>query len=255
MSNILNRRTVLAGAAALTAALAATTVAATPAGAAKPGGSSGSCTRSAPEVHIVNTWAWASPGSWGMPGEQLTYAMDVFNRDAGCGTSSFTVSLSAPDGFTVSAPVTVSVTSGSDAYAWGTVNSPADAVDGTYPVTATVSRSGSTPEASSQSVYKVYSSDTSVPSEYWLNPADGSAVSGRSVYVGFAAKDDHQISQLSIALDGVTVASMSCSNVTNDCQLSYKWTIRRVSGTHTATFTARDYVGNAASTTTTFSVN
>ena len=249
-TNILTRTT-----AAAALAIVAISVAADPAGAAKPSGPSTSCVPSAPEVHIVNTWAWASSGSWGMPGEQLSYAMDVFNRDSGCGTSSFTVSLSASDGFAVSAPVTVSVASGSDAYAWGTVTSPQSAPDGTYPVTATVARPGAAPDYSSQSVYKVYSSDSTAPSEYWLNPADGSSISGRSVYVGFAAKDDHQVSRLSVAIDGVTVASNSCSSITNDCQLSYKWSIRRVSGTHTATFTARDYMGNVASTTVTFTVN
>jgi hypothetical protein len=248
-------RTTITIGSALAAAIALV-VAASPAEAAKPGGSSGgTCVQSAPEVHIVNTSAWATPGSWGVAGEQLSYAMDVFNRDSGCGTSSFTVSLSAPDGFAVSGPVSVSVASRSDAYAHGTVTSPGSAADGNYTVTAAVARSGSAPAGSAQSVYIVYSSDTTAPKEYWLNPADGSAISGRSANVGFAASDDHQIAQVSIAVDGVTVATTACSNVAYECQLSYNWSIRRVSGAHTATFTARDYVGNTAATSTTFSVN
>lgn len=238
------------------AAAVALYLAAAPAQAGKPSGSSGTCVPSTPDVHIVNTYAWASPGSWGMPGEQLSYAIDVMNRDSGCGSSSFSVSLAAPAGFTASAPITVSVASGTDAYASGTVTSPAGVPDGTYQVTASVSRSGSSAAAATgQSVYKVYSADATAPSEYWMNPADASAITGRSTNVGFAASDDHQVTQLSIAIDGVTVASTACGNTSYECQLSYAWSTRRVSGVHTATFVARDYAGNVASTKAAFSVN
>jgi len=209
--------------------------------------------RSAPLVNIVNTYAWASFGSWGTPGEQLSYAIDVINNDSGCGSSTFTVSLTAPSGFAVSAPVSVSVGSGADGYAMGTATSPVTAADGNYAISATASRSGSA-SATGQSLYMVYSSDSTAPAEYWWTPAQGAAVSGRSLSVGFTASDEHRIAQLSVAIDGAAVASTTCS-VTYDCQLAYNWSIRRVSGTHTATFTARDAVGNVASTTHTFSVN
>ena len=53
------------------------------------GGATSGCTLGAPRASIDNTWAWGSPGSWGLPGQQLKYAIDVFNNDVGCGSSSF----------------------------------------------------------------------------------------------------------------------------------------------------------------------
>ena len=73
--------------------------------AAKPGGgghghSGGSaCTQSAPGASVDNTWAWAQPGSWALPGQQIRYAIDVFDNDLGCGSSSFVVDMPAPSGF------------------------------------------------------------------------------------------------------------------------------------------------------------
>ena len=43
-------------------------------------------------------------------------------------------------------------------------------------------------------------------------------------------------------------------NITYECQLSYKWTIRRVRGQHKATFRSTDWVGNVSSYTATFTV-
>ena len=52
------------------------------------GGRKGSCTRNAPGVSIENSWGWSQWGSWGMPGQQLTYLIDVRNYDVGCSSSS-----------------------------------------------------------------------------------------------------------------------------------------------------------------------
>jgi hypothetical protein len=219
------------------------------------GGATSSCTASAPRASIDNTWAWASPGSWGLPGQQLKYAIDVFNNDVGCGSSTFTVRFSAPDGFSVSMPSsTITLNSASTGYAWAYVTSPASAADGSYPLTATVERASSA-SAGATSSYKVYSSDTVAPKLYWTNPSDGGALSGRSAYVGFASSDDHAVKQLDLYVDGASMASKLCDNVSYDCQLSYKWSLRRVHGTHTATYTSTDWMGNVASQTATFTVN
>jgi hypothetical protein len=74
-------------------------------GGGKPGGGGsggGTCTQAAPRAAADNNWAWGAPGSWGLPGQQLMYAIHVFNNDVGCGSSTFAVSLSAPGGFSVS---------------------------------------------------------------------------------------------------------------------------------------------------------
>jgi hypothetical protein len=223
---------------------------ATPSSSTTPSG----CTQSAPRASIDNTWAWASPGSWGLPGQQLTYAIDVINNDVGCGSSSFAVTVSAPSGFSVSMPSsTITLNSASTGYVWAYVTSPATAADGDYPLTATVERAGSSSSAASS--YKVYSSDTVAPKLYWTNPSDGGALSGRSAYVGFASSDDHAVKRLDLYLDGVSVASKLCDNISSECQLSYKWSIRRVHGQHTATYKSTDWMGNVATQTATFSVN
>jgi hypothetical protein len=228
-------------------------------GAASAGGKGNtttSCTVGQPRVSISNTWAWGAPGSWGMPGQQLSYALNVFNTDVGCGSSSFVVSLTAPNGFSVSIPSsTVTVGSGSSTFAWANVTSPATAADGSYPLTASIARAGSSSAPSGTSSYKVYSSDTLAPTQYWTNPSDGGTLSGRSAYVGFSSSDDHAVKELDISIDGASVASTLCSDVTYDCQLSYKWSIRRVNGQHTATYVSTDWMGNVGTRTVTFIVN
>jgi hypothetical protein len=222
------------------------------------GGSTGStsgCTQSAPRASIDNTWAWGTPGSWGLPGQQLKYAIDVFNNDVGCGSSSFVVKMSAPSGFSVSMPSsTITLNSASSAYVWANVTSPTGAADGDYPLTVTVERAG-TPSPATTSWYKVYSTDTVAPKLYWTSPSDGGAVSGRTTFVGFTSSDDHAVKKLDVSLDGVSVGSVLCDNISSDCQVSYKWSIRRVHGLHTATYKSTDWMGNVASQTATFTVN
>jgi hypothetical protein len=221
------------------------------------GGSGGtSCTQSAPRTSIDNTWAWGSPGSWGTPGQKLTYAIDVFNNDVGCGSTSFTVDVSAPDGFTVSIPTnTITLASASTGYLWAQVTSPGSAADGNYQLTSSIQRAGGSAVASGTSYYKVYSSDNVVPKIFWENPTDGGAVSGSPVYVGFTSSDDHAVKRVDVSVDGVAKASTVCDNIASDCQVSYAWSTRGVSGQHTATFKSTDWMGNVASETVTFTVN
>jgi hypothetical protein len=220
-------------------------------------GSAAGCTQADPGVSIDNTWAWAAPGSWGMPGQQLKYAINVRNMDLGCGTSSFTISVAAASGFSVSVPQsTITLNSATSGYLWAYVTSPSTVADGTYPVSVTVARPGAgTPGAPSTSYYKVYSSDAVAPKQYWMNPTDGGTLSGRSTYVGFASSDDHALRQLDVVLDNAVVATTLCDNITYECQLSYKWTIRRVRGQHKVTFRSTDWVGNVSSYTANFTVN
>jgi hypothetical protein len=221
------------------------------------GGTTSGCTSSAPRASIDNTWAWGSPGSWGMPGQELKYAIDVFNNDVGCGSSNFVVMISAANGFSVSMLTsTITLSSASTGYVWAYVTSPATAADGNYPLTATVERAGSSATGSSDtSYYKVYSSDTVAPRLFWTNPSDGGTLSGRTAYVGFASSDDHAVKKLELSVDGVSMAARLCSGVSYNCQVSYKWSIRRVHGQHTASYTSTDWMGNVATQKVTFTVN
>jgi hypothetical protein len=236
-------------------ALALVTVVTLVAGPAIAGGKAGSvCSPAAPRASIDNTFAWGSKGSWGTPGEQLRYAINVVNDDAGCGSSTFGVSVSAPASFAVSVPSTVTVGSASSTYVWAQITSPGNASDGDYPLSVTVERGGVASPAAT-SLYKVYSSDTTGPKLYWMNPSDGGALNGRSTYVGFASSDDHVVRQLRLFVDGALVGTRLCDNITYECQLSYKWSIRRVRGQHSATFESTDAMGNVSSQTSTFTVN
>src|SRR5439155_4121740 len=99
------------------------------------GGGGSTCTPDTPTVIVDNNYAWASAGSWGLPGQQLTYAIDVRNRDVGCGSSSFVVNVSAPSGFSVSVPTsTITLKSSSSGYLWAYVTSPLGVADGDYPL-------------------------------------------------------------------------------------------------------------------------
>jgi Bacterial Ig domain len=206
----------------------------------------GTCTQNAPGVSIDNNWAWSAPGSWGMPGQQLGYAIQVRNYDVGCSSSSFVVSMSAPSGFSVSIPTsTVSLKASSSAYLWAYVTSPAGIADGDYPLTATVQRVGTaTASAPYISYYKVYSSDGVAPTLFWANPADGATISGRSYNVVVSSSDDHAVKSIDLYIDGAYRATTTCDDVSYICQLSYKWSLRGVQGQHTATFRSYDWMGN-----------
>jgi hypothetical protein len=175
---------------ALTLALSSAAVVAPSGSNRKPGGGGGkTCTRKAPAVVVDNTWAWAAPGSFGMPGQKLEYAVDVINYATGCSSSSFVVTVSAPNGFSVSFPTsTISLRSGSSGYLWAYVTSPSVIANGDYPLTVTVQRAGSTDAASTTSWYKVYSSDSVKPTLYWPSPGDGTTISGRYYNIAVSAK-------------------------------------------------------------------
>jgi hypothetical protein len=136
------------------------------------------------------------------------------------------------------------------------VTSPASAADGDHSLAVSVQRAdGSGAAGTATTYYKVYSSDTVDPKLFWENPSDGGSVSGSTVYIGFASSDDHAVKRIDLLLDGGSVGSVLCDNISPDCQVSYKWSIGRVSGQHNATFKSTDWMGNVASETVTFTVN
>jgi hypothetical protein len=165
--------------------------------------------------------------------------------------------MTAPNGFVISMPsTTITLGSSSSGYLWAYVTSPSGVADGDYPLTATVERAeGQGASSPSASYYKVYSTDTAAPKLYWMNPADGGTLTGRSAYVGFASSDDHAVKQVEVVLDGNLVAITVCDNISYECQVSYKLSLRRVRGQHEATFTSTDWLGNVATKTSTFTVN
>jgi hypothetical protein len=233
------------------AALALTTVPVAVAG--KPGtsGTSG-CTRNAPAVSVDNNWGWSQWGSWGMPGQELEYFVTVMNYDVGCSASSFVVEVAAPSGFSVSlATNTVSIKSSSSGYLRAYVTSPSPIADGDYPLAVTVRRAGTSEAAgSAQSNYKVYSTDTTAPTLFWQNPADGATISGRSYSVTVSSSDDHAVKKIDLYVDGVLKSATACDNVTYICQLSYNWSLRRTArGAHTVTFRSTDWMDNVGSMT------
>jgi hypothetical protein len=221
------------------------------------GGGGGSCTPAAPAVLVQNNWTWGSTGSYGMAGQKLLYQIEVINNDAGCSSSTFTLNLSAPSGFSVSIPTTtVSISSSKSAYLNAYVTSPATATDGDYALTATVSRSsgaaaGTT--ASATTWYKVYNTDSSVPSVFWPNPGNGNALTGRSYNFTASASDDHAVQRMELYIDGAYVTSTMCDDITYICQI---YTTHSLStGSHSATFKAYDWFGNVGSLTVNYTVS
>jgi Bacterial Ig domain len=218
-----------------------------------------SCAQAAPAVAVDNTWGWAQWGSWGRPGQERMYSVHVINNDVGCGSSSFVISLSAPDGFSVSIPTsTITLNSRSSGYLSAHVTSPAWAPDGDNPLNVTVRRAqGDTQQASTTSYYKVYSSDSALPTLFWPNPGDGTWISGRSYNVTVSSSDDHQVTKIELYIDNDPSprTTTTCDGVAYTCQLNYKWSIRRVHGQHSATFKSYDHWGNVGDLTVNFTVN
>jgi hypothetical protein len=238
---------------AFAVALVAGVAAATGSGNGKPGGGGKSCTRKTPAVIVDNNWAWGAPGSFGLQGQRLTYAIDVINYDVGCGSSSFGVSISAPAGFSASLPTsTISLKSASSGYLWAYVTSPNVVAAGDYPVVVTVRRAGSSENASTTSWYKVYSSDGVAPTLYWPSPGNGATITGRSYNIAVSANDDHAVKQIELYLDDTRVSTTVCDDVSYTCQLTYSWSTSK--GQHTATFRASDWMGNVGTMTTIFTV-
>jgi hypothetical protein len=218
-------------------------------------GGAGSCTRNTPGVAVDNSWSWSGWGSWGLPGQKLTYAVHVINYDVGCRSSSFAVTVSAPDGFSVSLPTnTVSLKSSGSAYLWASVTSPSSAADGDYPINVSVVRANtSSPSGSFTSSYKVYSSDTVAPTLFWQNPGDGTTISGRTYTMVVSSKDDHAVKKIDLYIDNGLTSTTACDDISDICQLDYNWST--VGGQHTATFKSYDWMGNVGVLTVSFTVN
>ena len=220
-------------------------------------GEPSSCTPATPAVAVDNTWGWGSWGSWGVAGQQRLYSVQVMNNDVGCSSSTFVLNASAPNGFSVSIPTrAVTVSSHSSAYLSAYVTSPTWAVDGDNPLSVSVQRAGS-PDASTTTYYKVYSSDGTLPAVVWPSPADGASISGRSYNVSASSTDDHQVTKIELYIDNAPapMATKLCDGVAYTCQFYYKWAIRRVHGQHSATFKSYDWMGNVGARTVTFNVN
>ncbi len=219
----------------------------------------GGCTPAAPRVAVQNTYAWASWGSYGMAGQTLQFQVSVSNYDAGCRASTFVLDVSAPDGFSVSLPEdTVSLRSGRTAYLSAWVTSPNGADNGDYQIVASAVRSGSTAEAAASgdsftSYYMVYSSDGAPPDLYWATPGDGSSIDGRSYNISVSARDNRSVKKIELFLDDALAETMNCDGISFSCQLVHRWST--TDGSHTATFRARDWMGNISSLTNNFTVD
>jgi len=186
----------------------------------------------------------------------------MLNYDTVCATSNFTLSVSAPDGFNVSVPITTfSVKATTQAYFWAYVTSPTPIADGDYPVTLTVTRaSDSASTATATNYYKVYSTDTSAPTLYWNSPSQGMAISSKgknssNFNVSISANDDHTTKQIETYIDGALVDTMSCDGISYSCTSYFGWSPKGKIGQHTATWKASDWLGNVATSTASFSVN
>ena len=228
-----------------------------PSGSSKRRAGGGGCTPATPGLAVDNTFGWSQWGSWGVAGQQRMYFVRLTNNDVGCGSSTFLLSAAAPSGFAVSVPTqSVTLSSTSSGHVSAYVTSPTWAADGDYPLSFTIHRASS-PDVSSATYYKVYSSDSALPTLFWPNPWDGTSISGRSYNVTVSSSDDHQVTKIELYLDDAQAptATTFCDGVGYNCQLFYTWAIRRVNGQHSATFKSYDWLGNVGTLTTTFSVN
>jgi len=220
------------------------------------GGGGGGCTPAAPGVAVQNTYGWGQFGSWGRSGQRLGYQVRVDNLDVGCGSTALSFSVSAPSGFAVEVPTSsVSLRSGRSTYLWAYVTSPSSAADGDYPLTVTVTRSASGASASQVALYRVYSLDSTPPTLFFSNPAEGETLSGSSYTFAVWSNDDHGVQRIELAIDGVQRATATCDGISYNCALSYRWSLRNQQGLHTATFTSYDWTGNTGVLPITFNVS
>jgi Big-like domain-containing protein len=225
--------------------------------ASKGGGrTSSSCTPATPGVAVQNSIGWNQTGSWGLQGQRLGFQIQVSDLDSGCGSATFVMKVSAPSGFTVSVPTsTVSLRAGSSVYLMAYVTSPGVIADGGYPLTVTVTRSGTGAATSQVTYYNVYSSDSAAPTLWYNNPADGEVVSGSSYTFAVWSRDDHAVQRVELYIDGAYQTTTTCDDVTYICALNYKWSLGKRQGSHTATFEAYDWLGNIGSLTVSFTVS
>jgi hypothetical protein len=206
-------------------------------------------------VAVDNTWAWGQGGSFGLPGQRLTFAINVINYDIGCRASTFAINVTAPTGFSVDLPATsISVSSSNSKYVYAYVASPSGSADGDYPVTVTVTRSGTTgTTGSATTYYKVYSSDSVSPTLYWASPETGATVSGSSFNFSVSSNDDHAVKSIELDIDGAYRSTTNCDDVSASCQFYYTSSV--AAGQHTATFKSYDWLGNSSVLTSDFSAS
>jgi hypothetical protein len=219
-----------------------------------------SCVQSTPSLVVENNWAWGQTGSWGMPGQRLTYQFEVINQDAGCASSTFLLSVTGPAGFSVTIPTSaISLKSGTGGFLLASVTSPSVIVDGDYALGVSVQRAGPTTSvgasySSATTYYKVYSSDISAPRLFLANPYAGQSISGHSFTMTVSSSDDHAVKSIDLYIDNTAVTTTACDDITYLCHLSYKWSLRGVAGPHTATFRSHDWMGNTGVLTVPFTV-
>jgi len=210
----------------------------------RPPSTGGGCTPNAPGVAPQNTYGWGQFGSWGLPGQRLGYQFRVDDLDVGCGSTTLTFSVSAPSGFTVEVPTTsVTLRAGTSTYLWAFVTSRGTAAAGDYPLTATATRSAGGATTAQTTLYRVYTSDSTPPTLFFSNPADGEAMSGSSYTFAVWSNDDHVVQRIELYIDGVYRATSICQDISYNCALSYRWSLRHQQGQHTATFKSYDWWG------------
>ena len=105
------------------------------------------CVRTAPSISV------APAQQSGEGGTSLTYALTVENNDTGCGTSSFTLSVTAPPGWSAALAGTMQLGQGAIGSATLQLTSPTAAAAAAY--TATVVAAGDTQSASASAEYVV----------------------------------------------------------------------------------------------------
>jgi hypothetical protein len=72
--------------------------------------------------------------------------------------------------------------------------------------------------------------------------------------LGDRSNADHAVQRIELYIDHMYRTSMTCDDIDYNCALSYKLSLRRLRGQHTATFKSYDWMGNPAEKTVTFTV-
>lgn len=144
-----------------------------------------SCQRSAPTVAIDPATASA------VSGNSVSYLATVTNRNtAACGTSSFSLTQSAPGGLSGSLSATsLAIAPGASASATWSVRSDATLIPGTYTLNLAAGESGGTPTTAHASFVALDSTpaDTTPPSLRIDSPAPGAVLSGRATITATAS--------------------------------------------------------------------
>jgi hypothetical protein len=226
------------------------------------------CIPDQPVARFQNTYKWASWGTNAKAGERVGYLASVTNFDQNCGTSTFNITVTAPDGFLVENAIqTVTLDSGTNRD-YSTINkdfevyitSPAGLGDGDYPITITATKQDGTTNKSATdatSYYKVYSVDTTAPTMMWKSDLNGKtvSVSDRTLQISHNSTDNKRVKQVQILIDGSVVASRDCTtHVGYSCDTRYDLDLRKNKGVHNLVLSATDFSGNTLKNEQTFTV-